>query len=117
MKSNIKINKQRLIDSIEEMAKIGKTPKGGVNRQALTDLDKISRDLFINWCKKENLLWLPPATMTSKFLSIFLQILYAAARSEVSSFMPMMLSCFAILLINFDEKSYNPPLPRRMYIP
>ncbi len=55
MKSNIKINKQRLIDSIEEMAKIGKTPKGGVNRQALTDLDKISRDLFINWCKKENL--------------------------------------------------------------
>ena len=55
MKSNIKINKQRLIDSIEEMAKIGKTPKGGVNRQALTDLDKISRDLFINWCKKEKL--------------------------------------------------------------
>ena len=55
MKSNIKINKQRLIDSIEEMAKIGKTPKGGVNRQALTDLDKISRDLFVNWCKKENL--------------------------------------------------------------
>ena len=52
MKSNIKINKQRLIDSIEEMAKIGKTPKGGVNRQALTDLDKISRDLFINWCRK-----------------------------------------------------------------
>ena len=55
MKSNIKINKKRLINSIEEMAKIGKTAKGGVNRQALTDLDKIGRDLFIKWCKKENL--------------------------------------------------------------
>lgn len=55
MKSNIGINKNRLIKSIEEMAQIGATAKGGVNRQALTDLDKVSRDLFIKWCKNENL--------------------------------------------------------------
>ena len=42
MKSNIKINSKRLLKSIGEMAKIGETAKGGVNRQALTDLDKKS---------------------------------------------------------------------------
>ena len=55
MKSNIKINSKRLLKSIEEMAKIGATAKGGVNRQALTDLDKKSRDLFVKWCKNEDL--------------------------------------------------------------
>lgn len=34
-----------------EMGKIGGTVLGGCNRQALTDLDKEGRDLFINWCK------------------------------------------------------------------
>ncbi len=34
-----------------EMAKIGATPKGGCNRQALTDLDKQGRDLFATWCR------------------------------------------------------------------
>ncbi len=51
MLSNIKINEQRLWDSLMEMAKIGGTPKGGCNRQALTDLDREGRDLFISWCK------------------------------------------------------------------
>jgi len=55
MVSNISINEMRLWDSLNEMASIGATPKKGVNRQALTDLDKQSRDLFIDWCKKENL--------------------------------------------------------------
>ena len=55
MKSNIKINSKRLLKSIGEMAKIGETAKGGVNRQALTDLDKKSRDLFVKWCKNEDL--------------------------------------------------------------
>ena len=32
-----------------EMAKIGATPKGGVNRLTLTDLDRESRDLFAKW--------------------------------------------------------------------
>ena len=35
-----------------EMAKIGATVKGGCNRQALTDLDKQGRDLFIDWCRE-----------------------------------------------------------------
>jgi len=55
MISNIKINEDRLWNSLNKMATIGATPKGGVNRQTLTDLDKKSRDLFIEWCKDENL--------------------------------------------------------------
>ena len=35
-----------------EMAKIGATPKGGVCRLALTDLDKEGRDLFVSWCEE-----------------------------------------------------------------
>ena len=34
-----------------EMAEIGKTPRGGCNRQALTDEDKQGRDLFVSWCR------------------------------------------------------------------
>ena len=49
--SNLAIDGQRLWDSLMEMAKIGATPKGGCNRQALTDLDKQGRDLFAAWCK------------------------------------------------------------------
>jgi N-carbamoyl-L-amino-acid hydrolase len=52
MLSNIKINQDRLWDSIMEMAKIGATPKGGCNRLALTDLDRQGRDLFISWCNE-----------------------------------------------------------------
>ena len=33
-----------------ELAQIGATPKGGVCRLALTDLDKQGRDLFVRWC-------------------------------------------------------------------
>ncbi|WP_252106045.1 MULTISPECIES: Zn-dependent hydrolase [unclassified Halomonas] len=43
----------RLWASMMEMAKLGATPKGGVNRQALTDLDRQGRDLFIQWCRAE----------------------------------------------------------------
>lgn len=46
----IQINKQRLLRYIEEMAQIGATEKGGCNRQALTELDKQGRALFIKWC-------------------------------------------------------------------
>ena len=33
------------------MAEIGATDRGGCNRQALTDEDKLGRDLFANWCR------------------------------------------------------------------
>ncbi len=48
---NLRIDGQRLWQSLMEMAKIGATEKGGVCRLALTDLDKESRDLFIEWCE------------------------------------------------------------------
>lgn len=50
--TNLKVNGPRLWDSLMEMARIGATPKGGVNRLTLTDLDRQSRDLFVSWCKK-----------------------------------------------------------------
>ncbi len=50
--SNIKVNGPRLWDSLMEMARIGATPKGGVKRLTLTDLDRQSRDLFIAWCRQ-----------------------------------------------------------------
>lgn len=46
----ISINNERLWSSLMEMAEIGKTPRGGCNRQALTDEDKLGRDLFVAWC-------------------------------------------------------------------
>lgn len=52
---NIRIDGQRLWDSIMEMAKIGATAKGGSNRQTLTDEDREGRDLFVRWCREAGL--------------------------------------------------------------
>lgn len=49
---NLKINGERLWDSLMEMATHGATPKGGVCRLALTDVDKAGRDLFVRWCEQ-----------------------------------------------------------------
>jgi N-carbamoyl-L-amino-acid hydrolase len=49
---NFKINGERLWNSLMELARIGATPKGGVCRLALTDLDRQARDLFVRWCKE-----------------------------------------------------------------
>jgi beta-ureidopropionase / N-carbamoyl-L-amino-acid hydrolase len=46
------IDSKRLWDSLMQLAQIGATPKGGVRRLALTDLDGQARDLFIRWCKE-----------------------------------------------------------------
>jgi N-carbamoyl-L-amino-acid hydrolase len=48
---NLRINGERLWDSLMEMAKIGPGVKGGNNRQTLTDDDKLGRELFIRWCE------------------------------------------------------------------
>lgn len=48
--SNMKINSERLWDSIMEMAKIGPGVAGGNNRQTLTDEDAKGRALFKKWC-------------------------------------------------------------------
>ena len=50
MTNSIRINGQRLWDSIMEMAKIGATAKGGSHRLTLSDEDKAARDLFASWC-------------------------------------------------------------------
>ncbi|OJA95719.1 Zn-dependent hydrolase [Burkholderia ubonensis] len=48
---SIKVDGKRLWDSLMQMATIGATPKGGVCRLALTDLDKAGRDLIVSWAK------------------------------------------------------------------
>jgi N-carbamoyl-L-amino-acid hydrolase len=50
--TSIKIDGKRLWDSLMTMAKIGATPKGGVCRLALTDLDREGRDLIVSWAKE-----------------------------------------------------------------
>ena len=45
----------RLWSSLMELARIGATPKGGVCRLALTDLDRQGRDLFVGWCEQAGL--------------------------------------------------------------
>ncbi|TDK52138.1 Zn-dependent hydrolase [Antarcticimicrobium luteum] len=48
---NLKINGERLWDSLMEMAKIGPGIAGGNNRQTLTDADAEGRALFQKWCE------------------------------------------------------------------
>jgi N-carbamoyl-L-amino-acid hydrolase len=48
---DIRINGDRLWDSLAAMARIGATRHGGVCRLALSDVDKAGRDLFVSWCK------------------------------------------------------------------
>jgi acetylornithine deacetylase/succinyl-diaminopimelate desuccinylase-like protein len=49
---NLKINGERLWDSLMEMAKIGPGIAGGNNRQTLTDEDSEGRHLFQKWCEE-----------------------------------------------------------------
>ncbi|WP_138471770.1 Zn-dependent hydrolase [Poseidonocella sp. HB161398] len=48
---NLRIDPDRLWDSLEEMAKIGPGIAGGNNRQTLTDADAEGRALFRTWCE------------------------------------------------------------------
>ncbi|MBO9396381.1 Zn-dependent hydrolase [Shimia sp. R9_2] len=48
---NLKVNGDRLWDSLMEMAKIGPGVAGGNNRQTLTDEDAEGRALFQTWCE------------------------------------------------------------------
>ncbi|MEW5816688.1 MAG: M20 family metallo-hydrolase [Spirochaetota bacterium] len=51
----LRVNGTRLKTALEEMAAIGATPGGGVQRLALSDEDKNARDLFVTWLKEINL--------------------------------------------------------------
>ena len=50
--TKLRVNGQRLWDSLMELAKIGATEKGGVCRLTLTDLDKQGRDLVTRWARE-----------------------------------------------------------------
>ncbi len=51
----VAVNGKRLWDSLMELARIGETPKGGVCRLALSDLDKQGRDLVVGWAREAGL--------------------------------------------------------------
>lgn len=53
--SYLRVNGRRLRESLEDMAKIGATPGGGVHRLTLTETDKQARDLFVEWLKELDL--------------------------------------------------------------
>jgi len=46
------VNRERLWQSLMDLARLGATAKGGVCRLALTDLDRQARDLFVRWCEE-----------------------------------------------------------------
>ena len=52
---DVRVNGDRLWQSLMELAKIGATPKGGVCRLTLTDLDRQGRDLVIGWAREAGL--------------------------------------------------------------
>ena len=53
IQSNLRINGDRLWDSLMEMAKIGPGVAGGNNRQTLTDENSEGRHLFKKWCEDQ----------------------------------------------------------------
>ena len=52
---NLRINGTRLQGTLEEMAKIGATPNGGVQRLALSNEDREARDLLVRWLQEMDL--------------------------------------------------------------
>jgi len=55
MSTNQRIDAKRLWDSLMAMAEIGATPKGGVRRLTLTEVDKQGRARFTEWCRAAGL--------------------------------------------------------------
>jgi N-carbamoyl-L-amino-acid hydrolase len=49
--TNQRIDGKRLWDSLMSMAEIGATPKGGVRRLTLTEVDQRGRKRFTEWCE------------------------------------------------------------------
>jgi N-carbamoyl-L-amino-acid hydrolase len=51
----MRIDRKRLEQSIDELGKIGETPRGGLTRVALTDDDRRGRDLMVRWMRQAGL--------------------------------------------------------------
>src|SRR5882762_9884060 len=47
----LRLNERRLVDALDELAQIGAIEGGGCARLALTDDDRIGRDLVVDWMK------------------------------------------------------------------
>jgi len=54
-RTNQRIDGKRLWDSLMEMAESGATPRGGVRRLTLTEVDRRGRDRFRAWCEAAGL--------------------------------------------------------------
>jgi N-carbamoyl-L-amino-acid hydrolase len=54
-KRSARIDAERLWRALIDLARIGATPKGGVRRLALTELDRQGRDLFVRWAREAGL--------------------------------------------------------------
>ena len=52
MSSSLAINGPRLLDQLKRLADIGRTPTNACCRLALTDDDKLGRDLVVQWMKE-----------------------------------------------------------------
>ena len=50
--ADLRINGARLWESLMTLARIGATPRGGVCRVALSDVDREGRDLFVRWARE-----------------------------------------------------------------
>jgi len=53
--NELRVNGKRLQRTLEQMAEIGATPGGGVQRLTLSDEDQKARDLFVKWLKELDL--------------------------------------------------------------
>jgi len=51
----MRINRERLEESIEALGRVGATPGGGLTRVALTDDDRRGRDLLVRWMREAGL--------------------------------------------------------------
>jgi N-carbamoyl-L-amino-acid hydrolase len=51
----MRVNRDRLEESMDRLGRIGETPNGGLDRVALTDLDRRGRDLLVDWMRQAGL--------------------------------------------------------------
>ena len=51
----VRIDGARLWDSLMKLAQVGATPKGGVRRITLTEVDRQGRELFVRWAREAGL--------------------------------------------------------------
>lgn len=54
-KTSLKVNRERLLETLKVSSSIGSTGNGGLNRLALSEADKNMRDIFVDWLKEEGL--------------------------------------------------------------